>query len=124
MTNKRAIIVDDNPSTAMVLEFILEELGIESDSMYQPEQVQEHLQSQCYDFMLLDWMMPVMDGIELLTALRQDPRTTQTKVIMCTARTSDDDKKTALKSGADAFLNKPITVAKVRETLQSLDLLS
>jgi CheY-like chemotaxis protein len=120
----RALIVDDNPSNAMVVEFILEKLGLEYASLHHPEDVMEHLKTCRYDVMLLDWMMPNIDGIELLRTIRAKPEMASLKVIMCTARSGDSDRQTALNAGADAYLPKPLSLNTIRESLRGLELLS
>lgn len=122
MKQKRALIVDDNPSSSMVMEFILHELRIDSDSLHQPEKVMAHLSTNSYDLLLLDWMMPNIDGLELLAHIRSDSKLMHLPVIMCTARSSERDKQTALGAGANVFLPKPITLINVRECLHSMGL--
>lgn len=118
----RALIVDDNPSNAMVAEFILEKLGLESESLHLPETVMEHITTHRYDVMLLDWMMPNLNGIDLLKSLRAQPELAELKIIMCSARRGDADRQTALNAGANYYLPKPIALETMREALQALEL--
>lgn len=119
----RAIIVDDSPSTSLVLEFMLEDLGFDVTSLHQPEQVLSHLASHHYDVMILDWMMPQIDGITLLPLMREHSEWSAMKIIMCTGRTGTNDKSNALEQGADWFLTKPVKMDTLRECLKALELL-
>jgi CheY-like chemotaxis protein len=69
-------------------------------------------------------MMPNIDGIELLRTIRAKPEMASLKVIMCTARSGDSDRQTALNAGADAYLPKPLSLNTIRESLRGLELLS
>ncbi len=120
----RALIVDDNPNNAMVAEFILEKLGLESESIHHPEAVMEHLINHAYDVMLLDWMMPNLNGLELLQTIRAKPEIAELKIIMCTARSGDSDRQSALNAGANLYLPKPLSLHSIRESLEKLQLLS
>ena len=72
------------------------------------------------DAMVLDWMMPGMDGIEVLRALRGDPRTAELPVVMLTARQSGADEQESLAAGASAFMRKPFDGRALTLLLQAL----
>ena len=75
------------------------------------------------DVILLDIMMPKLDGISVAKALKSDPQTASMPIILVSAKTSDDDKKRGLASGADDYVTKPFQgkalVARVRSLLAS-----
>ena len=116
----RALIVDDNSSTSLVLEFMLEVLGYDVLCLHDPQKAMEHLRDHRYDVMILDWMMPHIDGITMLPELRARPELDAMQIIMCTARTGTNDKQEALNKGANWFLNKPVSIDVLRACLQSL----
>ena len=74
---------------------------------------------------LLDWMMPGMDGIEVVKALKADVETSQIRIVMLTARDQHEDMQRGLAAGADAYLVKPFSplelVKTVEETLASVE---
>ncbi len=67
---------------------------------------------------LLDWMMPGMDGIEVIRALRDDPDTAEIHIIMLTARDQEQDVRRGLEAGADAYLVKPFSPLELVETVE------
>ena len=73
------------------------------------------------DLIFLDWSMPGRSGVEVCRALRDDPRTAATKVVMVTARTDESDRRTGLDAGADDYITKPFSpvqlLDKVNEVL-------
>lgn len=117
----KALIIDDNPSNCMVTEFILDELGVASASCGSGAEGIQLLQTQSFDVVFLDWMMPGMDGIQFLQQLQSRNLLDKQKIIMCTAKALETDRQTAMSEGAHAFLSKPITLESVAQALQSLN---
>ncbi len=78
-------------------------------------QALEHVQDESPDIVLLDWNMPVMDGIEFLHALRELNLAAQPKVIFCTTENDVGQIRRAMDAGADEYIMKPFD----RETLKS-----
>jgi phosphate regulon transcriptional regulator PhoB len=72
------------------------------------------------DIVILDWMMPEMDGLEVCRRLRQDPDTSRTPVIMLTARTETFDKVLGLEMGADDYLTKPFHIRELVARIHAL----
>src|SRR5947199_8242507 len=103
----KILVVDDEASVRHLLQVMLTTEG------YQPllaangaEALQiahEHLPA----LVLLDWMMPILDGIATLQALRNDPATARLPVVMLTARQGDSDMAQAMVQGADFYITKP-----------------
>lgn len=122
--NKRAIIIDDNPSNCLVAQFILEELGFEAIATYtNPIKALDALSVEpAPDLILLDWMMPGMDGIEFTRTLRQKGLADRAALVFCTAKTAPEDRQAALQAGADAFLSKPLRLGVMRDLLHDLAL--
>lgn len=120
---KKALIVDDNPSNGLVAQFLLEELGVESDVVHSGREGLLQLEKNPYDVMLLDWMMPGMDGIQVLEAMKEKPEADGIKVILCTAKAGKSDQQFALNTGAHDFLSKPLTLDSVRQSLTNVGIL-
>jgi DNA-binding response OmpR family regulator len=70
--------------------------------------------------MILDVMLPEMDGFEILTRLRADPRTQSLPILMLTAKGQREDREHALAKGANRFVSKPFSNAELIETVQLL----
>ena len=68
---------------------------------------------------LLDWMMPGMDGLEVIKALRSDPDTAGIRIIMLTARDQQEDIDRGLAAGADAYLVKPFSPLELVRTVEN-----
>lgn len=68
---------------------------------------------------LLDWMMPGMDGLEVIRTLRRDPDTAKIRIIMLTARDERDDIERGLEAGADAYLIKPFSPIELVRTVEA-----
>lgn len=86
--------------------------GLEYDTVEAPdgrEALVQARENQPLDVALVDWDMPVMNGLELLRELRADEAFRDTKIMMVTAHNNMDDVVTAMESGADDFLMKPLT---------------
>lgn len=118
----RCLVVDDNPNNRLVARFILEDLHcdvVEADSA---QAAQAALEKESFDLMLLDWMMPQMDGVAFLNDIRKHSKYAALRVVMCTAKEGDEINDTALKAGADSSLPKPITFDAAQQMLQQLGL--
>lgn len=116
----RCLVVDDNPNNRLVARYILEDLHcdvIEADSAQAAASV---LAQHTIDVMLLDWMMPQMDGVAFLTNLRRDVQHAALKVVMCSAKEGDASIATALQAGANAYLPKPITFDDAQKILKDI----
>lgn len=110
----RVLIVDDNPTNRRVAELILHSAGVSTASAENGEIALEYLFSQPFDAVLMDMMMPVMDGVTAVRALRAreaDLGLTPTPVAMLTANSLPEHVEACLAAGADRHLAKPITPA-------------
>lgn len=116
----RCIIIDDNANNRMVAELLLESLSIESVSCDDVASALGYVATGEYNLILLDWMMPEIDGIEFLELLRESEAGKSIKVIMCTAKEGEANKKTALDAGADAFITKPLMADTLKVTIDEL----
>jgi two-component system, OmpR family, response regulator len=113
----RLLIVEDEPDILRALSRALREDGYAVDTAEDGEDGCYKALENDYDAILLDWMLPVMSGPEVLAALRAKK---QTPVIMVTARSAVDHRITGLKAGADDYLAKPFDINELRARLQAL----
>jgi CheY-like chemotaxis protein len=110
MDNKRTImVVDDNPDIVTIVKTILEVKGYVVQSAYSGQEVLGLLEKQKPDLIILDVMMPQMDGLEVLTRLKGDTGTASIPVILLTAKVQYEDVLGGYKMGADYYITKPFT---------------
>lgn len=104
---KRCLVVDDSRVIRKVARQILEKLAFSIDEAEDGKQALDACGKAMPDLVLLDWNMPVMDGMTFLKELRQSPGGTDPIVVFCTARSEVEDIQEALTEGADEYLMKP-----------------
>ena len=110
MDNKRTImVVDDNPDIVTIVKTILEVKGYGVQSAFSGQEVFNLLLEQKPDLIILDIMMPQMDGLEVLTRLKEDSGTATIPVILLTAKVQYEDVLGGYKMGADYYITKPFT---------------
>ena len=107
--NKTVMVVDDNPDIVTIVKTILEGKGYGVQSAYSGKEVFNLLTEQKPDLIVLDIMMPQMDGLEVLTRLKGDAATSTIPVILLTAKVQYEDVLGGYKMGADYYITKPFT---------------
>lgn len=116
---KRILVIEDERPLAEAVEFSLEKEGYEVDMALEGETGWAMCESGSYDLVLLDLMLPGVDGMEICRRIRQAGTT---PVIMLTAKDSDVDKILGLEMGADDYITKPFNmrelIARVRAVLR------
>ncbi len=106
-SQKRCLIVDDSRVIRKVARQTLEKLDFDIEEAEDGQQAFNACEKTMPDLVLLDWNMPVMDGMEFLKKLRKQPGGSQPIVVFCTARCEVADIQLALTEGADEYLMKP-----------------
>jgi len=104
----RVLVVDDNFVNVRLLEELLKSASYEVATAMNGEAALEKISQSRPDIVLLDVMMPGMDGYEVCRRIRQDEKTAQLPVIMVTALDKESDREMALAAGANEFLSKPV----------------
>ena len=116
------LVVDDDPDIARFVEVNLRSAGYEVSVAGDGEEALERATDIRPDLVLLDVMMPRLDGFEVAQRLRKNPQTANTSIIMLTAKALSSDKVTGLQSGADDYIIKPFDpielLARVKGTLR------
>ncbi|APG62654.1 two-component system response regulator [Sphingorhabdus lutea] len=112
---KNCLIVDDSKVIRKVARHILEDLNFQVSEACDGQEALDQCSSQSPDIILLDWNMPVMSGMDFLTAYRDRHVQDGAKVIFCTTENALDHIQAALEAGADEYIMKPFD----RETLQA-----
>lgn len=116
----RVLIVDDNRDGADALGLLLEELDHQVHVTYGGNQALDVATAFRPDLMLVDLLMPGMDGCTLVSRFRQLPGFSGTKIVAITGQKSEEHKALAMKAGCDLVLFKPVTLAAVRMVLDSI----
>jgi len=115
------LIVDDEPNIVVPLQFLMEQNGYDVIVAQSGEEALESIAKYEPDLILLDIMLPGMDGFEVCQIVRLKPEWQKTKIIFLTAKGRDVDIARGLVLGADAYVTKPFSnaeiVARVRELL-------
>ena len=115
------LLAEDEPQTAQLIEFKLRQAGLQVVRVSDGEQALAQVPLVRPALILLDGLMPVMAGFEVLRRLKEDARTRGIPVIMLTARSRDKDVVTGLELGAADYMIKPFSpselVARVRKVL-------
>jgi diguanylate cyclase (GGDEF)-like protein len=116
------LVVDDDPDVARFVEVNLRSAGYDVAVASNGEEALEKAVEARPDLILLDVMMPKLDGFEVAQRLRRDPRTSSCSIIMLTAKALSSDKVLGLSSGADDYIIKPFDpvelLARVKGTLR------
>lgn len=114
---KKILIIDDDVKLTDLLEDYFVKYNFKSNSFDNPVEALSHLKNNEYDLIVLDFMLPEMDGFETLKELR---RTNHIPVIMLTARGETTDKIIGLELGADDYLAKPFEPRELVARIQSI----
>ena len=114
------LVVDDEPQVAWVLRFSLEHEGYRTYTASNGLEALEELEKHHPNVMVLDLMMPEMDGWAVLNAMNKLPVAERPRVVIVSALTGPDDKTKATALGADAFVPKPFDVEELIAVLDGL----
>ena len=113
MAKNRILIVEDEPAIAEVLEYNLVKEGYRVDVEYRGDTALEAIRHKPPDLVILDLMLPGLDGLELTRILRRDARTDQIPLLMLTAKGEEVDRIVGLELGADDYITKPFSPREV-----------
>ncbi len=113
MAKSTVLIVEDDPALNSMLRFMLQKNGFNTLQAADTIQADQCLAIQIPDVILLDWMLPGMDGIKYAKKLNSHPVTADINIIMLTARGEEADKIRGLDSGADDYVTKPFSASEL-----------
>lgn len=121
--SKKVLIVDDEPNIAISVDFLMRREGFEVLVAHDGEEGLARIRADRPDLVLLDVMMPKLDGFEVCKAVRADPTLAGVRILMLTAKGRAQEISKGLALGAEAYIPKPFStrelVAKVKELLGS-----
>jgi len=120
---KRCLIVDDSKVIRMVARKILQELGFETEEAADGQQAVDACKNQMPEAVLLDWNMPVMDGIQFLKTLRGMPGGTKPIVVFCTTENDIKHIQEAIEAGANEYIMKPFDNEIIQSKFSQVGLL-
>jgi len=122
---KKILAVDDERHIVRLVQVNLERAGYEVVTAFDGKDALEKVASEQPDLVVLDVMMPYMDGFEVLQNLRKNPNTRELPVIMLTAKAQDADVFRGWQSGVDCYLTKPFNpmelISFVKRIFKSLE---
>lgn len=117
---KKILIVDDEPNIVMTLEYTFKKSNYEVFIARDGQEALDILKTNFPDVIILDIMMPMVDGFATLEQIRKDANLQHTKVMFLSAKNKESDIEKGLALGADAYLTKPFSIKKVVEKVEEL----
>ncbi len=117
---KRVLIVDDEPNIVLSLEFLMKREGFDVDITEDGEAALAKLGGGAHDLVILDVMLPRMNGFEVCRRIRADERCSGVRILMLTAKGRDTEIARGLGVGADAYVTKPFSTRDLVARVKSL----
>ena len=114
---KKVLVVDDEKLIVKGIRFSLLQDGMEVDCAYDGEEALNRAKANSYDMILLDVMLPKMDGFEVCQAIREF---SDVPIVMLTAKGDDMDKILGLEYGADDYITKPFNILEVKARIKAI----
>lgn len=119
---EKVLIVDDEKDIAKVLDYNLKKEGFRTAVAYDGEDALDAARKEHPDIIILDLMLPGMDGLEVCKSLKKEDQTASIPIIMLTAKTKEADKVVGLELGADDYVTKPFSprelIARIKAVLR------
>ncbi len=115
--SRRVLVVDDEKPIVKGIRFSLEQDGMEVDCAFDGEEAVEKARTNRYDIILLDLMLPKVDGLEVCQQIREF---SNVPIVMLTAKGEDMDKILGLEYGADDYITKPFNILEVKARIKAI----
>lgn len=119
---EKILIVDDEKDIVKMLDYNLKKEGYRTALAYDGEDALEMAKKEHPDLIVLDLMLPGMDGLEVCKSLKKEPKSASIPIIMLTAKTQEADKIVGLELGADDYITKPFSprelIARIKAVLR------
>lgn len=120
--NNKILIVDDEPDIVELVSYNLKKDGFRVTTASDGEEALKKIRKDRFDLVVLDLMLPGIQGVELCRIIRNDPKTANTPIIMLTAKGEEVDRVIGLESGADDYMTKPFgareLIARIKAILR------
>ncbi|MFA9475012.1 MAG: response regulator transcription factor [Filomicrobium sp.] len=117
---KTVLIVDDESYIVKSLSFVMKNAGFDTGSAGDGEEALKKVDEMVPDLVILDVMMPKLDGFEVCKAIRANPAWSSIKIIMLTAKGRDTEREKGLALGADDYLTKPFSTRDILKRVQEM----
>lgn len=115
------LVVDDFSTMRRIIRNLLKELGYSNvDEAEDGSVALAKLKRESFDFVVSDWNMPVMDGLQLLQSIRAEPSLSKLPVLMVTAEAKKENILAAAQAGASGYIVKPFTAATLDEKISKI----
>jgi len=118
--SSRILIIEDDPSIVEMLRYNLEKSGFEALVAMDGEEGVMLVEEEEPDLVVLDWMLPLMSGIEVCRRIRRRPETKNLPIIMLTAKGEETDRVRGLESGADDYVVKPFSPSEMMARIKAV----
>jgi DNA-binding response OmpR family regulator len=117
---RSVLIVDDEPNIVLSLEFLLKQAGYEVHIARNGEEAVKAVAKRVPDLIVLDVMMPTLDGYHVCETIRADPKLRAVRILMLTAKSRDVEREKALALGADDYITKPFSTRELVERVKTI----
>lgn len=118
--SQHILIVDDEKNIAISVDYLLRREGYEVSVAHDGEEGLQLIRNSPPDLVLLDIMMPKLNGFQVCEAIRQDPALADVRIVMLTAKGRDAEKEKGLALGADAYITKPFSTRELVSRVKAL----
>lgn len=118
--SKRVLIVDDEPNIVISVEFLMKREGFEVSVARDGEEGLAAIRQQRPDLVVLDVMMPKLNGFEVCEAVRADPDLSGVRILMLTAKGREAEIKKGIELGADTYMPKPFSTRELVDKVKAL----
>jgi len=120
VTTKKILVVDDEPDISKLIKARMESAGYSVFTAFDGAEALKAVKENMPDLILLDVMLPKMDGYQVCRLLKFDEKSKHIPIIMLTARAGESDKEKSVEAGADAYLTKPFQTEELLSKISSL----
>jgi two-component system chemotaxis response regulator CheY len=121
MTGYKVLVVEDSPTMRQLIVFALKRIrGFQIVEANDGVDGLKKLSAQKFDLILTDINMPIMDGLKLVSMVRNDPNYKETPIIVITTEGATEDRERALALGANEYITKPIQTIQILDTVKKL----
>ena len=118
--NRSVLVVDDEANIVLSLEFLLKRAGYDVRVARNGEEAVKAVAERTPDLILLDVMMPTLDGYHVCETIRADPKLRSVRILMLTAKSRDVEREKALALGADDYITKPFSTRDLVERVKTI----
>ena len=123
MLKKKVLIVDDCKSVQKLTSYILADMGINFTLASNGLEALEKIKLEHYDLVLLDIIMPEINGYQVCRQIKSDSTTRNMPVVFCSSKTGQVDLYWAMKQGADGYISKPVKRSELMKIMAKFDII-